>query len=145
MQYTPPSAVGMDPSTISTYGSGPVLTRSSTASAWAPAPAMIVSWYSHETTSSTTSATVGWLLRSIDSVLPAQSWNSSQTTTGLRLGSSRALTICGVIACGSASSAVIADANPRNRRRLTPRLASADISHPDPGSSPGGGVAPGSR
>ena len=67
-----------------TYGSVPFLTRSRTASAWCPAPAMIVSWYSHERTSRTTSATVGWELRSIDSLLPAQSWNSSQTTTGLR-------------------------------------------------------------
>ena len=43
---------------------------------------MIVSWYSSETASRTNSAMSGWLDRSIDMVLPVQSWNSRQTTTG---------------------------------------------------------------
>src|SRR5579875_521861 len=74
VQYTPSSAVGIEPSTTVIYFPRCCFTtRSSTASACFPAPAIIVSWYSHESSSSTMSATVGSDERSMDSVFPAQS------------------------------------------------------------------------
>ena len=55
---------------------------------------MMSSWYSHESRSSTKSPTLGWPERNMDSELPAQSWNSSQTRTGLVVLSSALTTAC---------------------------------------------------
>ncbi len=83
VQYTPSSAMGIAPSTTTMYlPFSSFTTRSSVALAFAPAPAMITSWYSQERRSRTTSATSGWLDRSMDSEHPVQSWNWSQTSTG---------------------------------------------------------------
>src|SRR4029077_12345059 len=60
VQYTPSSAVGIAPSTITRYlPFCSSTTRLSTASACLPEPAIIVSWYSQERSSRTTSSTGG--------------------------------------------------------------------------------------
>ena len=65
------------------------------------------------------SATVGWPARRSDSVLPAQSWNSSQTRIGLA-SSSTAAAIAGPAVSGSPRTAAIDAQNVRKSRREMP-------------------------
>src|SRR5215469_14945422 len=81
----------------------------------------MVSWYSHESVSSTTSSTVGWGDRSIDSVFPVQSWNSIQTSTGFLRWASACATALEYVE-GSARVADIVGENSRNWRRDMPRV-----------------------
>src|SRR5215471_294083 len=80
---------------------------------------MMISWYSQESRSSTTSSTEGWLERKIASEFPAQSWNCSHTSTGFLVFSSAEATWA-TYRGGRARVAVIRLQNLRNRRRLTP-------------------------
>ena len=74
------------------------------------------------------SATVGRLERRNDSVLPAQSWNSSHTRVGFS-AVSMAAAICAAKLRGRARAEAVAAQNPRNSRRDTPRAASSRDSH----------------
>src|SRR5512141_1410725 len=70
------------------------------------------------------SATVGRLARRNDSVFPAQSWNSSQTSTG-RSVSPIAVAIFLPTVFGSARAVAITEQNPRKFLRETPRRSSS--------------------
>src|SRR5271165_3626454 len=72
------------------------------------------------------SATVGWVARRKDSVLPAQSWNSSQTRTGLGLFST-ASAIARPAVSGSPRTAAIDAQNPKKSRREMPRCSSSCV------------------
>jgi hypothetical protein len=67
---------------------------------------------------------VGFVARRNDSVLPAQSWNSSQTTTGFTFFSSAAA-ILAPADRGSESAAATPAQKVKKLRRETPRLASS--------------------
>ena len=67
---------------------------------------MINSWYSHESVSNTISATSGAGDLRIDSELPAQSWNSSHTSTGFFVCMSASATSV-AYRVGNASAAVM--------------------------------------
>jgi hypothetical protein len=70
------------------------------------------------------SATVGRAARKNDSVLPAQSWNSSQTKVGFSL-SSMALAIFAPSDLGRARTEAMRPQKPRKSLRETPRLSSS--------------------
>src|SRR3974377_953170 len=72
------------------------------------------------------SATVGWVARSKDSVLPAQSWNSSHTRIG-RASFSIAAAIAGVAVSGRPRTAAIEAQKPRKSRREMPRCSSSSL------------------